>query len=91
MFNGKRENYGNFVKLIEENFENTRITESFEIVICWDNTQAGPKEPTKIINLFDSNEVKRVTCLLMQLSVRRYDSWDRYPVVLPKIHDYPSR
>ena len=59
MFNVKRENYGNCVKLIEENFEKTRITESFEIVIFWDNTLAGPKEPTKIINLFNSNEVTR--------------------------------
>ena len=35
MFNGKRENYGNFVKLIEKDFENTRIMESLEIAVFW--------------------------------------------------------
>ena len=36
-FNGKRENYGNFVKLIEKDFENTRNIESLEITVLWDH------------------------------------------------------
>ena len=57
MFNGKRENYGNFVKLIEKDFENTRIMESLEIAVFWNYCQSCSREPTKIINVFNSNEV----------------------------------
>ena len=57
MFNRKR---GNFEKLIEKCFENTRIIESLDITIFWDKkTQASPREPIKIINAFNSNEVTK--------------------------------
>ena len=63
-FDGKRENYKDFVKLIEKDFKRTRVMEVLEIGVDWDTgspTTEGKRllKPDGIVDIFKSNRAIR--------------------------------
>ena len=62
LFNGKRENYSNFVKLIEKEFKNTRMMEALEISREWDDLATAVENRrlvTSTVDIFKTNKVAR--------------------------------
>ena len=63
-FDGKRENYKNFVKLIEKDFKKTRVMEVLEIGVEWDSDAQTPEGKRTLkeggsVNIFQSNRATR--------------------------------
>ena len=54
-FDGKKENYDNFVKLIEKKMRRTRVIDALEVAISWDNSGTAPEDADEVIDLFTSN------------------------------------
>ena len=64
LFDGKRENYSNFIKLIEKDLSATRLLDSLKINTVWDITApsaAGRRIPKAegLIDLFKSNKATK--------------------------------
>ena len=64
LFDGKRENYSNFLKLIEKDLSATRLLDSLKIHTIWDahaSTLAGQKIPKTngLIDIFKSNKATK--------------------------------
>ena len=60
-FDGKRENYPNFVKLIEQSLQDVRVMETLEISTRWDQSATDPDDrrlPVQddIIDIFRSHK-----------------------------------
>ena len=64
LFDGKRENYSNFIKLLEPDLTAFRLLDSLKINTAWDNaasTVAGQRIPKKAgtIDIFKSNKAAK--------------------------------
>ena len=57
-FDGKRQNFGNFTKLIEQQLNTIRVTEAMEIQTKWNQGTRAP-DPTGTVNIFTSNKATR--------------------------------
>lgn len=57
-FDGKRENFGNFTKLLEQQLNATRVMEAMEVNTRWTPGTRAP-EATGLINIFKSNQATR--------------------------------
>ena len=63
-FDGRRENYKNFVKLIEKDFKKTRVMEALEIGVDWDDDSPTPEGRRLLkaggtVDIFQSNQAIR--------------------------------
>ena len=64
LFDGKRENYSNFLKFIEKDLSATRLLDSLKINTIWDvnaSTVEGQRIPktTGLIDIFKSNKATK--------------------------------
>ena len=62
-FDGKKEHFHDFTKLLEIDFKKTRVLAAFEISIAWDETASNPEERRLPVadGVVDSFRSKQVT------------------------------
>ena len=54
-FDGKREKYDSFIKLMEKKMTQTRVMDALEVSISWDNSGVEPENVDEVVDLFASN------------------------------------
>ena len=60
-FDGKRENYPNFVKLLEQQLQDVRVMETLEVPTAWDSSATNPDDQrlpiqTDVVDIFKSHK-----------------------------------
>ena len=66
-FDGKRENYNNFVKLISQKLSNRKVKECPKIMTSWETSGTVPKQPSTIKDIFSTSTVTDDRVMLIKM------------------------
>eukprot|EP00957_Ditylum_brightwellii_P043426 3292609-Ditylum_brightwellii.AAC.1 len=58
-FNGRKETFNNFLKLVSHQIKKVRLVEVLEIATKWDTRTVTPRPPQTIVNIFNKKEVTK--------------------------------
>eukprot|EP00957_Ditylum_brightwellii_P208060 15355667-Ditylum_brightwellii.AAC.1 len=60
-FDGRKESFNNFAKVVSHQIKKVRLTEALEIATDWDALMVAPRLPKMIVNIFKKKEVSKDT------------------------------